>query len=69
MLTNCLNVWSNISYCSHQKGKRVMYRVMEYKPLLDSSNMMETDWGKIASDLFVSLLMNMILSLMVHVGI
>nr|XP_034325226.1 L-asparaginase [Crassostrea gigas] len=36
----------------HQKGKRVMYRIMEYKPLLDSSNMMETDWGKIASDLF-----------------
>lgn len=36
----------------HQKGKRIMYRIMEYKPLLDSSNMMETDWGKIASDLF-----------------
>ena len=31
-----------------------MYRIMEYKPLLDSSNMMMTDWGKIASDLYVS---------------
>ena len=31
-----------------------MYRITEYKPLLDSSNMMETDWMKIASDLFVS---------------
>ncbi|XP_022330735.1 L-asparaginase-like isoform X2 [Crassostrea virginica] len=37
---------------SHQKGRRVMYRIMEYKPLLDSSNMMMTDWGKIASDLY-----------------
>lgn len=40
--------------CSHHEGKRVMYRITEYKPLLDSSNMMETDWMKIASDLFVS---------------
>lgn len=30
---------------------------MEYKPLLDSSNMMETDWGKIASDLFVRIIL------------
>ncbi|XP_022330741.2 L-asparaginase-like [Crassostrea virginica] len=36
----------------HHEGKRVMYRITEYKPLLDSSNMMETDWMKIASDLF-----------------
>uniref|UniRef100_A0A8W8I7Y9 asparaginase n=1 Tax=Magallana gigas TaxID=29159 RepID=A0A8W8I7Y9_MAGGI len=36
----------------HQNGRRVMYKIMEYKPLLDSSNMMENDWGKIASDLF-----------------
>ena len=40
--------------CSHHEGKRVMYRITEYKPLLDSSNMMETDWMKIAFDLFVS---------------
>ncbi|XP_052699025.1 L-asparaginase-like isoform X2 [Crassostrea angulata] len=37
---------------SHQKGRRVMYKIMEYKPLLDSSNMMMTDWGHIATDLF-----------------
>ena len=35
-----------------------MYRITEYKPLLDSSNMMETDWMKIASDLFVSTIAN-----------
>ncbi|XP_061173483.1 L-asparaginase-like isoform X2 [Saccostrea echinata] len=35
----------------HQRGRRVMYRILEYKPLLDSSNMMMTDWGKIASDI------------------
>nr|XP_034325228.1 L-asparaginase isoform X1 [Crassostrea gigas] len=36
----------------HQKGRRVMYRILEYKPLLNSSDIMMTDWGKIASELF-----------------
>lgn len=31
-----------------------MYKIMEYKLLLDLSNMMENDWGKIVFDLFVS---------------
>nr|XP_034325229.1 L-asparaginase isoform X2 [Crassostrea gigas] len=29
-----------------------MYRILEYKPLLNSSDIMMTDWGKIASELF-----------------
>lgn len=31
-----------------------MYKIMEYILLLDLSNMMENDWGKIVFDLFVS---------------
>ncbi|ORZ33110.1 asparaginase-domain-containing protein [Catenaria anguillulae PL171] len=31
-------------------GKRIVYSVLEYDPLLDSSNMSMQDWAKIASD-------------------
>ncbi|KAK7153418.1 hypothetical protein R3I93_011354 [Phoxinus phoxinus] len=36
---------------SKEKKKRVVYRILEYKPLLDSSNMTPTDWEKIAKDI------------------
>jgi lysophospholipase len=31
-------------------GKRILYSILEYTPLLDSSNMTMSDWVKIASD-------------------
>ncbi|XP_033733849.1 L-asparaginase-like [Pecten maximus] len=34
-----------------RNGKRVVYRIKEYSPLLDSSNMSMDDWSKIANDI------------------
>ncbi|KAK7141899.1 hypothetical protein R3I94_011556 [Phoxinus phoxinus] len=36
---------------SKEKKKRVVYRILEYDPLLDSSNMTPADWEKIAKDI------------------
>ncbi|XP_068607991.1 60 kDa lysophospholipase [Brachionichthys hirsutus] len=33
------------------KGKRIIYTVFEYSPLLDSSNMTTEDWGRIGKDI------------------
>ncbi len=35
-------------------NKRIIYTVLEYDPLLDSSNMTTDDWGKIGVDIEVS---------------
>ncbi|TPX67877.1 hypothetical protein SpCBS45565_g03482 [Spizellomyces sp. 'palustris'] len=35
-------------------GKRIRYSILEYDPLLDSSNMTMTDWVKIATDIEVN---------------
>ena len=41
--------------CSLSKeGKRVIYQVCEYEPLLDSCNMTMTDWARLAFDIDVS---------------
>ena len=33
--------------------KRMVYTILEYDPLLDSSNMTTDDWGKIGTDIEV----------------
>ena len=33
-------------------GKRVYYEILEYDPVLDSSNMNMTDWSRIAGDIY-----------------
>lgn len=33
--------------------RRIIYTVLEYNPLLDSSNMTTDDWGKIGKDIEV----------------
>ncbi|KAI8817717.1 asparaginase-domain-containing protein [Fimicolochytrium jonesii] len=35
-------------------GKRIRYSILEYEPLLDSSNMVMNDWVKIATDIEVN---------------
>lgn len=35
-------------------NKRIIYSVLEYSPLLDSSNMTTDDWGRIGKDIEVS---------------
>ncbi|XP_071159047.1 L-asparaginase-like isoform X1 [Mytilus edulis] len=35
----------------YSKGKRILYKIIEYDPLLDSSNMNMTDWFRIATDI------------------
>ncbi|KAK5857367.1 hypothetical protein PBY51_010619 [Eleginops maclovinus] len=34
-----------------KEKKRILYSIMEYQPLLDSSNMTTDDWGKIGKDI------------------
>lgn len=34
-------------------NKRIIYTVLEYNPLLDSSNMTTDDWGRIGKDIEV----------------
>lgn len=34
-------------------NKRIIYTVLEYSPLLDSSNMTTDDWGRIGKDIEV----------------
>lgn len=34
-------------------NKRIIYTVLEYNPLLDSSNMTTEDWGRIGKDIEV----------------
>ena len=36
-----------------KEKKRIVYTIMEYTPLLDSSNMTTDDWGKIGKDIEV----------------
>lgn len=41
--------------CRKQKdGRRIMYSVCEYEPLLDSSNMTYDDYARLATDIEVS---------------
>lgn len=37
------------------EARRIIYRIIEYDPLLDSSNMAIKDWVQIAMDIKVSL--------------
>lgn len=37
----------------NKDNKRIIYSVMEYSPLLDSSNMTTDDWGRIGKDIEV----------------
>lgn len=36
-----------------KENKRIIYTVLDYNPLLDSSNMTPEDWGKIGKDIEV----------------
>lgn len=36
-----------------KSNKRIIYTVLEYSPLLDSSNMTTEDWGRIGKDIEV----------------
>ena len=36
-----------------KEGRRVVYTIWEYDPLLDSSNMTMTDWARLARDIQV----------------
>uniref|UniRef100_A0A3Q3RN43 asparaginase n=1 Tax=Mastacembelus armatus TaxID=205130 RepID=A0A3Q3RN43_9TELE len=38
-------------YAITEKNKRIVYTVLEYSPLLDSSNMTTDDWGRIGKDI------------------
>lgn len=42
-----------ISSRLNKDNKRIIYSVMEYSPLLDSSNMTTDDWGRIGKDIEV----------------
>lgn len=44
-----------ISSRLNKDNKRIIYSVMEYSPLLDSSNMTTDDWGRIGKDIEVLL--------------
>lgn len=37
----------------NKDNKRIVYSVIEYSPLLDSSNMTTDDWGQIGKDIEV----------------
>lgn len=37
----------------NKDNKRIIYSVLEYSPLLDSSNMTTDDWGRIGKDIEV----------------
>lgn len=37
----------------NKDNKRIIYSVMEYSPLLDSSNMTTDDWGRLGKDIEV----------------
>lgn len=36
-----------------KNNKRIVYNILEYNPLLDSSNMTTDDWGRIGKDIEV----------------
>ena len=36
-----------------KEGKRIIYCIYEYEPLLDSSNMTYDDYGRLADDIMV----------------
>lgn len=36
-----------------EANKRIVYKIFEYSPLLDSSNMTTDDWGRIGKDIEV----------------
>jgi 60kDa lysophospholipase len=43
-----------MQFCSFIEGKRrVIYSILEYDPLLDSSNMTMEDWSRMAEDIKV----------------
>lgn len=42
-----------LSFRMSKGNKRVVYTVLEYSPLLDSSNMTTDDWGRIGKDIEV----------------
>lgn len=41
------------SFRMGKDNKRIIYSVLEYSPLLDSSNMTTEDWGRIGKDIEV----------------
>jgi len=44
----------SMQFCSFIEGKRrVIYSILEYDPLLDSSNMTMEDWSRMAEDIKV----------------
>ena len=49
-----MNDLNDFFYRLSKEGKRVIYFVYEYEPLLDSSNMTMTDYARIACDIQVS---------------
>lgn len=42
-----------VSFRMSKNNKRIIYSVLEYSPLLDSSNMTTEDWGRIGKDIEV----------------
>uniref|UniRef100_A0A8C5ETU2 asparaginase n=1 Tax=Gouania willdenowi TaxID=441366 RepID=A0A8C5ETU2_GOUWI len=38
-------------HCINQWNKRIIYSILEYSPLLDSSNMTTDDWGRVGKDI------------------
>jgi len=54
--------YTSLSSRLSKDNKRIIYTVLEYNPLLDSSNMTTDDWGRIGKDIevcaaaFISLL-------------
>ena len=47
------NIWIFTYNFRSYKGKRILYSIIEYEPLLDSSNMSMPDWVRIATDIQV----------------
>lgn len=52
---NDLLVLPSIIEDGKRNNRQIVYKIVEYNPLLDSSDMTQKDWMKIASDIEVNI--------------